>query len=440
MVRTVLIQPDSPWAIDPLASHPALGLLYLSAYLKENGVPNVEVIDLTGGVDFWDYAASISNADIVGFYSTTPHFPLVANLRERFFSINPDALYVIGGPHPTVHRESCIQAGFDEIVVGEGERAILLIVKGLMGRPGLETSIIIRSSQETVKHQIIHRYPPIKDLDSLPFPDRDAVDIYRYKYVKDGIRYTSMICSRGCLWGRCAFCCQTWPKPARFRSPENCVEEMKVIRDKYGFEGIYFYDDCFNIHRRWLSKLCKLMKPLEMKFRCLIRADITRKQVRELVAAGCVDVFIGQESGSDTELKTIDKGITAEQGLKAVRYCTEEGLKVRVGLIIGLPGASHKTAQETRQWLKSTRKINSELDFDYTICTVYPGSAIWNHPEKYDIAFEKRDWSKMIYKRPVGSYEGVVSTSHLSAEEILGLQREIEEEFGSWGLKLARKT
>jgi len=427
MVRIVLIQPDSPWAIDPLASHPALGILYLSAYLKANGFKEVEVIDLTGG----RFPSRTLSADIIGITAVTPQFDEAEHLMETLAELVPEARFVIGGPHATVHPESCLS--FDHVVVGEGEEAMLDLVRGNRPRHGSSFT------SERGLHGI-WKYPPIRDLDNLPFPDRDAIDIYRYKYVKDGIRYTSMICSRGCLWGKCAFCCQTWPKPARFRSPENCVEEMKVIRDKYGFEGIYFYDDCFNLHRPWLRKFCRIAEPLEMKFRCLIRADVTRSQVLEMKNAGCVEVFIGQESGSDQILKNIDKGITARQGLEAVQICTDIGLDTRVGLIIGLPGESRKTVEETREWLKTARNINPELDFDYTICTVYPGSDIWNYPTKYDIVFERQDWSKMIYKRPVGSYEGVVSTSRLSAEEVLSLQREVEEEFESWGLKLARDS
>ena len=416
MVRIILIQPDNPWAIDSLASHPALGLLYISAYLKARGFKDVEVIDLNGGVKLPDV-----EADIVGVSASTPSFPLAVNIKEKVEKVVPDAIFVIGGAHPTVHGESCVTAGFDYVVVGEGENAMLSIV------------------ESTPRMNKVISCPPIEDLDSLPFPDRDAIDIYRYRYVKDSVRYTSMICSRGCLWGKCAFCCQTWSKPVRFRSPENCIEEMKLIRDKYGFEGIYFYDDCFNLHRPWLRKLCRLAKHLGMKWRCLIRADLTRSQAMEMKNAGCVEVFIGQESGSNMILKNINKGITAEQGLEALRYCTDEDLHVRVGLIIGLPGESLETVEETREWLKAARRINPALDFDYTICTVYPGSLIWNYPERYDITFEREDWSKMIYKRATGSYKHIVSTSHLSSEEIITLHDEVSREFSEWGIKLAEK-
>lgn len=419
-MRIVLIQPDSPWAIDPLRSHPSLGILYVSAYLKAHGFKDVEVVDLTGGVKL----PSVE-ADIIGISASTPQFPIAVDIRNELKKATPEAVFVIGGPHATVHPKSCLEAGFDYVVAGEGERAMLDIAKLPLNTP----------------YKTVVRNLPINDLDSLPFPDRDAIDIYRYKYIKDGVRYTSMVASRGCLWGRCAFCCQNWPKPVRYRTPENCIEEMKLLRDEYGFEGIYFYDDCFNLHRPWLREFCTLLVPqrLGIKWRCLIRADVTRTQAMEMKSAGCVEVFIGQESGSDRILKNINKGITAEQGLEAIRICTDYGLDTRVGLIIGLPGESRETVEETREWLKAARKIDPELDFDYTICTVYPGSAIWDNPERYDIAFERRNWSKMIYKRPVGNYEGVVSTSHLSAEEILSLQREIEEEFESWGLKLAKR-
>ena len=410
MVKVCLIIPPSPWAIDELRSFPPLGVLYISAYLKQRGV-EVEVVDLTGGRPL----PSI-DADIVGVTAVTPQYPLALEILRSVKAKNPGAFVVGGGPHFTVQPQRCAEDGWNCVVVGEGEEAMFRVAQGLRAY--------------TV------RMCPLGSLDGLPFPDWDAVDMKRYHYEWRGMPCASMICSRGCPWGRCAFCCRTWTRPVRWRSPENVVNEVLQLQQR-GYPVVYFYDDCFNLNRPWLKRLCTLLEPVGEKWRCLIRADISREQAEMMAKAGCVEVFIGQESGSDQILRTVDKGITASQGLKAVQLCAEAGMHVRVGLIIGLPGESEKTVIETRAWLKTAKQIYPELDFDYTICTVYPGSPIWNDLSHYDIMFST-DFSKLIYKRPVGEYEGVVSTSHLTAEDILRMQREVEEEFSSWGLKLAK--
>jgi len=415
-VKVSLVIPDSPWAIDPLRSFPPLGVLYISAYLKQHGV-EVEVVDLAGGCSLPDI-----EAEIVGVTAVTPQYPLALDIMRKIKAKNPDILVVGGGSHFTVAGDVALGDGWDWVVKGEGEKAMLSLAVPLIEGKGLlmdQTKI------------------PIENLDSLPFPDWDAVDMSRYKYEWRGERCASLIASRGCPWGRCAFCCDTWTKPVRWRSPQNVVNEILELQRR-GYPVVYFYDDCFNLFRPWLKKFCELVKPVGEKWRCLIRSDIEKCQAELMAKAGCIEVFIGQESGSNRILNNIDKGVTAEQGLKAVQYCAEEKMHVRVGLIIGLPGESKETVDDTKRWIEAAKGIYPELDFDYTICTVYPGSPIWNHPERYDITF-CTNFSKLIYKRPVGEYEGVVSTSHLSGEKILRLQREVEEEFGSWGLKLAKR-
>ena len=186
-MKILLVNPPSNFLIDD-STFPSLGLLYLSAYLKTNGYKDVELLDLNGKNTLPAYI----DKDIVGFYSNTPQFPKVLQLLRHLKDANKNkhAIYVIGGPHVSGKPEDAL-IDFDAIVVGEGETAILDIAK-------------LYAQGHRFNHDII-RHDYIEDINEIPFPDRSAFDIKKYKksHVSRGVSRKSyniaeIICSRGC--------------------------------------------------------------------------------------------------------------------------------------------------------------------------------------------------------------------------------------------------
>lgn len=416
-MKVCLFSLPSPFLTNDL-NYVELGVLYISTYLKTHGVDDVHVVDLATG----DPIPSV-DADIIGVSSTTPQFPIAVEVLKQLKKSNPDALIVIGGPHATCHPDSCIDAGFNIVVEGEGEKAMLNIAHGLY-------------------HQRL-RYITATFLSDINFlPDRDAIDMSRYSYNMHGKRSTNVMTSRGCPYN-CAFCCKTWGKTTRFVHPSLVAAEVKLLRDKYGFEGVVFFDDEMNHDPQRLLELCKVLKPLGVSWRCLLRAKpLNHELLRAMRRSGCVEIQIGAESGSDTILTTIRKGTTVKDNLRAIKLIKEAGIQSKPLLMIGNPGESRETVEATRRFLREAKLIDPDLEFALMMYTPYPLSDIWEHPEAYDIQFNKEmDFSKAVYKQPdpLNPDTCLVRTSHLSSKDLLAYQKSINDEFEEWGIKLTRE-
>lgn len=334
---------------------------------------------------------------------------------------NRNALFIIGGPHATVAHETCVQAGFDVTISGEGEEAIVEVVRDFEDGWGNVPSLIMAD--------------PINPLDKLPYPDRDAIDMNKYHYYLYGKRLTNIQTQRGCSYG-CAFCCgrdvpaYRW---ARQRSVENVRGEIQLLKGKYGIGAVMFFDDELNLNKKHALEMCKMLKEEDIIWRAMIRSNLFDEELAKAMAdAGCKELGCGVETGSPTIKKKTHKGTTIEQDFKARELCKKYDIKFKCFIVVGLPGENYQTFNETKMWIKKAQPDN----FDYTILMPYPGSPIWNHPENYDIQFDKEEIIKShfddtFYKgeTPSGAVKSFVSTSSLSREEILRLRMELEKEF-----------
>jgi len=406
-MRILLVSPPSKFLIDDNV-FPTLGLLYIGAYLKNAGYGDVSVLDLNGRHDI----PETLEADIIGFYSNTPQFPAVVELKKELEAINKkrNAAYVIGGPHVS-GKPNDAEPYFDYIVLGEGERAFLDIVKGI-------------DSGKRPPNKII-KYEYMKDLDAIHFPNRDLVDIKSYKYLIDGELATTLISSRGCPFG-CAFCANNaWGKTLRLRSPENVIEEIKLLMRNYGYRAFMFFDDTMTIHKKRMEKLCDMLKKLNIIYRCFIRADTVDKDIlAKMKESGCVEVGMGMESGSQRILNIVNKGQTTGQNMKVVKWCKAVGLRVKGFFVFGFPGENRESVRETIDFIEES----GVDDLDVTVFTPYPGSKIYEQKEKYDIQFEGT-YEDCWYKGKPGFYKSMVSTSGLGSAEIAKIREKIEQRF-----------
>jgi len=387
--------------IDPLV-FPPLGILYLSSVLKQRGY-EVEVIDLGGGGKLPDI-----RADIIGITSTNAQYQEALRIRDELKHRDPNSWVILGGPRATCDPDSCINDGFDQVVVGEGEGAIVRIAEGCLYR--------------------IMREPPIEDLNEIPFPDRDAINIHRYHYSLDGMPATNIISSRGCPYA-CAFCCKTWGRGFRLRSSENVLQEARLLKDKYHFEGLQFYDDEMLLNRKRDLEIFRGLRDLGMIFRCFTRANLVDdKMARAMSRCGCREVLIGVESGSDRILDSIRKGTTRELNKRAIGLLRGYGIRVKAAFIVGLPGESWDTIKETESFIEECQAD----EYDFSILQVFPLSAIYENPSAFDVKFERGSGS--FFKGKPGHYSEIspISTSHMTFEEIVSARDELERKYKKW--------
>lgn len=351
---------------------PPLGIMYLVSTLKSKGI-DARIVDMGLGDE-------VPDGDIF-ITGTTPQAAEIIKLRR-------DAYTVVGGPHASIDPNG-LANDFSLVVTGEAEEIIEEIVK-------------------TRPTGIIHA-KRVRNLDSLPFPDRSIAD--RYHYEIGGKHATTMISSRGCN-GKCSFCCKAvMDKGIFLRSAENVLAEVREVKS-LGYEAAMFYDDTIAINRKRIEAICTGLEKMDFIFRCFVRADQADEELfARMAQAGCYEVLIGVESGSQHLLNTINKQETVEQLKNAIMWAKKSGIRVKALMMVGLPGESWETIELSRQFLLETEPDT----LDVTILTVYKGTDIYKNPGNYEISFREASW----YKGRSNEYLSTVSTPLMSEGDIV---------------------
>ena len=396
-MKICLVRCPSPFLIDEWV-FPPLGLMAVATGLKVRGH---DVFIHDGPI-----AETPMDFQYYGFGPTSPEYSSSIEAMKLIRQHNPKAKLVIGGPYATLKPTECVNDGWDCVVHGNGE-----IVAESAFKDNLP--IIIAKNLQ---------------LDEYPIIDRSLIDIKKYKFSMDGIHATSLITSRGCPFS-CGFCSKNYTK-IRLMSAERIIEEIKILHFDFGFKALLFPEDIFIVDRKRVEKVCQYMKELGIIWRCLVRGDITVKYgpsfVKMMKDSGCVEVGMGVESGSPKILSNINKGESVESIKEAIRMLKKDGIRVKGFFIIGLPGESYETINETKQFLDEM-KLD---DIDAKIFQPYPGSPIWEHKDLYDIDWDNNmDISKTYYKGRPKEYYGNIRTSSLTTEQIYKAWIEIEDKY-----------
>ena len=346
---------------------PPLGNLYLSAVLKSEGIEH-KVIDLNH--DDWEKVKENirkEQPEMVGLSVMSPVYKQMNEIARQIKKISPFTKIVAGGFHITSMPGSM---HVDEEIIGYAERAILRARKG---KNGGKINWV--------------------DINEYPIPNRGAVDASRYKMRLEGLRATTMITSRGCPFN-CCFCGNFDKKQTR-RDINNIEQEVKEIK-KMGYQAVYLLDDSFTLNKRHAMRVAELMWNYGLKYRIETRANLLDEElVKVLSMTGCLVVGIGIESGSDMVLDRICKGQTTEQARTAVKLLGKHGIKTKGFFMFGLPGETEKDAYKTIEFAKELKTYGMAYA-DFYILMPFPGTPIWNDPEKYGIKIIEKDFTKYL--------------------------------------------
>ncbi|HSJ86367.1 MAG TPA: radical SAM protein, partial [Anaerolineales bacterium] len=249
------------------------------------------------------------------------------------------------------------------------------------------------------------RRPDIRELDALPFPAWDLVDVPRYQKLwreRHGYYSMNMVTTRGCPY-HCNWCAKPiWGQRYNSRSPENVAAEIKWLKETYAPDHIWFADDILGLKPRWIERFADLLKETNavIPFKCLQRADlINEKTAAALAKAGCSTVWLGAESGSQKILDAMDKGDSVADIYRAAKLLRGHGIAVGFFLQFGYPGETWDDVQKT---LKMVRECSPD-DIGISVSYPLPGTKFFERV-KMELG-DKQNWTDsrdlaMLYRGP----------------------------------------
>jgi len=308
-----------------------------------------------------------------------------------------------------------LEKGADFVIVGEGEISLRQLIIAMSVGEEMDFSLvegIAFKKQEkvttTVKRQVIN------NLDLLPLPAWDVVDVDKYKnrwLRAHGYFSLNMVTTRGCPY-KCNWCAKPiYGNRYNSHSPERIVDELEILITKYSPDHIWFCDDIFGLKPGWINQFTELVvdRSLEFRFKIQSRADLLVKEetVRLLAEGGCESVWLGAESGSQKILDAMDKGITVGQIYQATLLLKRHNIKPSFFLQFGYLGELIDDINLT------IRMVNDLLPDDIGVSVSYPlpGTvfygkvkeelkikANWVDSDDLDLMF-RNTYSPRFYKR-----------------------------------------
>lgn len=389
---------DSHW-------HP-MGVMYISSYLEKYGYAVHLLNTKLLGADIYGLGAddleqlvcgkiAALDLDLLGLSCAVNEINHVASFCGRIKKQFPRLKIMVGGPMPTTMPELFLADGtIDFVVRGEGEETTLELIKSLESGAPL-SGVKGLSFRENGAPRHNPGRPLIADINAIPFPAYEKVDMRHYVSMHDWVirgfplRGIFFLTSRGCPFD-CAFCGASTihGKKVRFRSPESIRLELKLLRDDYGVEGVFFSDDTFTLNRGHVAAVCAVMKELGLVWGCFARVDtISGDLLRLMKDSGCLQLDFGVESGSDRVLRDIiRKGTTVAQARSAFALCEKTGMRAFANLMIGLPT---ETAEEMRATYMLGKELNAHA-YILSIAMPLPNTDLWKmtdpkiSPGEYD--------------------------------------------------------
>jgi radical SAM superfamily enzyme YgiQ (UPF0313 family) len=385
------------------ATWPPLGILYLATILQERGV-DVSVLDQPAkGYTIEETVKWVEkeDPDILGFTTFSSSGRTATLLCREVMKIKPSIINVLGGYYATFNANRVLKkyASVNIIVRGEGENTVVDLVHTLKKGGDLKKVLGITFREGNTVVSTPDR-PLIKDLDTIPFPDRSLLDVEYHSTIAGAKiavkKFTSLLFSRGCIHG-CTFCStqkfcnHRW----RQRSINKTVEELQYLTSQ-GYKQFIFVDDSFTLNQKRVIQLCKTMRreKLDVEWFCEGRVDsCSYEMFKEASKAGCKVIYFGVESANQRILDYYNKKITPQQSENAIKTARKAGMDIIVGSFI--LGAPDETREEIQNTLNFAKKL--QIDFPrFNILGADPGTNIWNELKMKGILNEEEYWETGI--------------------------------------------
>ncbi len=407
-----------------------LGVMYIASVLRE-AAHAVRIYDCGEDWNKPDQFRQVLLAfrpDVVGLSGITFEGRVLEGMARMCKATFPNVPVIVGGPHASAYPDRCARRpDMDYIVVGEGERTGLELVNALTCGGRDPRSIPGTAWYDKAADRVAFAPPRewIQDLDSVPFPAWDLIDIglYARNDPASGMGrrlHMEVLTSRGCPF-KCIYCHEVQGKRFRARSPENVLAELNTLRERHGINDFEIIDDIFNFDRaRMLDIMDRIIaartRP-KLHFSGALRADLLdAAQIDRLYRAGGRFVSVAVESTSPRIQKLIKKNLKIEKVEENIAIAARRGFYVNGFFMLGFPTETYEEARNTVEWALRTRLHQAHF---YMIMP-YAGTALY---KLYQDTLYARGVTELdIFAQ--NYHKGSVNLSEMTDEQLFKLQRE----------------
>jgi anaerobic magnesium-protoporphyrin IX monomethyl ester cyclase len=392
-----------PRATKPRNCRLPLAVLALAAVLE--GREEYQIID--GNLDEDPLRTIVSLIDshpveLLGV-SAMPGPQMVAAMEvsREVRRLRPQIKIVWGGYFPSIYPDAALNARYVDFVVrGQGEETLLELIDALRGKRSFD-SILGLSNKDAFQLHRSNPERPMKGPDNFPWSPFHRLPVERYLRPSFfGKRTAVHHASIGCPFN-CSFCGvhAAYGREERMESPKRTVAILTHLVSQYGADSVQFYDMNFFLREDHACELAELLAPLNLRWWCEARVDImsrySDKTMTAIKRAGCAMIFFGAESGSDSVLKEMQKGITTEQTLTMARRTRQFGIIPEFSFVVGNPKDPEHDTRETLRFIRKLKWINpdSEIIVQHYTPTPQRGSMYGDVDEKISFPDTPAEWA-----------------------------------------------
>ncbi len=380
MSDTILIVPPNR----SLDRRLPLGIMQISSYLGHKGFDNT-ILDFKN-VSEEDAAKKIregiikNNPRFVGISCFITEMPIIKDLCDFIKQNNKNTCIIIGGPYPSERPSHFIEMGipFDYLTIGEAEITFYELLKTLQENADVGAVAGLAYKDEVGDLVFTQKREDLQNLDELPFPAYDKVDMEFYlkpsSWTIRGVYVSGvlMFTSRGCPFS-CKFCVVRERKP-RLLSPEKVADHIEYLVKNYKIDGIHFGDDTFTLNKERVRTIFSLLKQKGIKliYGIQTRADLLDEELIKILRdSGVIQINMGIESGSERVLTIINKKIKLEKIRETSKLCKKYNIRIAAYMLINIPG-------ETFEDIEASLRLVNDMKYNvvqWSVYSPYPGVA-----------------------------------------------------------------
>ncbi len=441
--------------------YPPLGTMIAAATMRQAGY-QVDLFDgmLAESTAEWRNKLAEKNPKFAVIYEDNFNYlskMCLLNMRDAAFEMiemakKSGATVILCGSDATDHPALYLKAGADFVIQGEGEETLLELLASLTNQTDQPEPDQIIGLATLQNGQIVQngRRPAMKNIDRLPFPAWDLIDVEHYRQIwleHHGYFSMNMVTTRGCPY-HCNWCAKPiWGQRYNARSAASVAEEMAWLKETYAPDHIWFVDDIMGLKPGWWQEFAAEVESRNAKlpFKCLSRADLIvakNDNTAALAKAGCDIVWLGAESGAQKILNGMDKGTTVEQIYAAADQLHAAGVKVAFFLQFGYPGETREDIEKTLQMVRDCQPDDVGMSVSYPL----PGTR-FHENVKLQLG-DQQNWTDsadlaMMYKGPFVTdfYRQLHVVLHKEFRSRKGWQmlKSVANKPGRWRLSHARE-